>query len=155
MRGTFAAGIQAIVATDTVVDVIGMIRRAATAGKPSGGAVAGITLQGGNDVILALAGGDGAVVTTAADPDNLQVIHAVRRHRPPAGGKLVMTSVAGVGGRDMGQGFTAGRRAIMAGKTIPRECGMVWRVARSGEPTAGDVTSIAFRGRDQMIAALA
>lgn len=71
MRKTLTAGIEAVMATDAIINVIGMVRSTTGPGKPAGGGMTRVALRRGEDMIDAFTGCDLTVVTTAANTDDL------------------------------------------------------------------------------------
>ena len=149
-----AAGIEAVMATDAIVGIAGVVRRSA-AGKPAGGGMAAVAFGRGRHMGGTLAGGGHAVVATAADTDHLGMIDAGGGHRLPGGREFVVAGVAIVGAVDMGQQFTAGIDAVMATEAITGEQSVIRRAIAGAGPGTGDMAVVAFQGRRLVGRALA
>ena len=73
--------------------------------QPGGGDMTDIAFIGGHQMSGGLAAGDNAIMTTAADPDYLRMIHRRRRHRQP-GDEIQMAGLAHIRAGNMDRGFS-------------------------------------------------
>jgi len=105
MAGRLTTGGNTVMTGKTITHESTVIGSSATttAGGPSPGqrGMTNIAFRGGCDVARALAGCRYPIVTTAAYPDDLIVIHPVGRYRCPQSRKPVMTGVTNITGINM------------------------------------------------------
>lgn len=108
-----AAGDDAVMASDTV---IGKARVIHLRPQPLGSTVAGVAFRAGRHVGCALAGGDHIVMATAADPNDLTMVHGAGRHWCPGGESGDMAVFTQVSGIDVSGG--SGRGPDAGGVTL-------------------------------------
>lgn len=80
MRGTFTAGLNAVMAKDTVIGKSTMIHHHR---QPTCGAMTGIALQRGGQMGSRFTEGHHVIMTTGAGTQHLPVIHRARQNRQP------------------------------------------------------------------------
>lgn len=126
---TFAAGIDAIMATETIIDNIDMINGCR---YPCGSRVTGAAIFRGGYVVHGLARGPEAIMAKLTGAQHLRMIH--RRYRRPGLRAGLMTGITHIGGRQMVIGFTAGQRPIMTVNTGTDDLGVIHSRGDNGCP---------------------
>ncbi len=135
MGRPLAAGIDAIMATDAVVDNRAMIHHR---GFPLGGAVARTAIIGRWYMGGYLAGRPDAIMTTVAAAKHLGVIHGSRSDRSPGYGCRLVTGFAPVSGCKMGSTFAGSDLAVMAHAAGGGDLAVIDTVIGHREPGRGE-----------------